>query len=274
MESLNIKEVSEMYGISSHIIRHYEKIGLIEPKRLKNNYRCFSFKEICQLNIIRDLRTLGVPLNDIKLYLDKRSFSETKKMLEDNLTKLNEEFELIKKQKKGIEHRLQVMNQLSGIEKKVDKWTIELIERTKEYAYVREGIHTLSSYEAFVEFFEEEKRLLLSDISEIEDLYTFNLMGSMITTDKKELSYQGLFFIARQKTKVGNLLEIPSGQFISLFYRGSYEKTKEMVNEIKKYADERSLKISEPFMTFHLIDFNHTLNEENYLTNIVVKIQN
>ena len=49
----NIKEVSELMGISPHTLRYYEKIGLLEfVKRNEQGVREFSESDLLTLNTI------------------------------------------------------------------------------------------------------------------------------------------------------------------------------------------------------------------------------
>lgn len=64
---MKIKEVERRVGITSRNIRYYEEEGLLVPERNKeNNYREYSEKDVEQLNRIKVLRLLGVPIADIK----------------------------------------------------------------------------------------------------------------------------------------------------------------------------------------------------------------
>ena len=68
-----IGEISKLYNISSDILRHYEKIGLIIPDaRDENGYRYYSQKQIWKLNNIRNLRNLGVGLKEITDFMEDR----------------------------------------------------------------------------------------------------------------------------------------------------------------------------------------------------------
>lgn len=72
---MKIKEVEKRVGITSANIRYYEKEGLLEPVRNKeNNYREYSEEDVERLNRIKVLRMLGVSLADIK-ELDNGSVS-------------------------------------------------------------------------------------------------------------------------------------------------------------------------------------------------------
>lgn len=64
---MKIKDVESRVGITKANIRYYEKEGLISPERNgENNYREYSEKDVAQLERIKVLRILGVPISDIR----------------------------------------------------------------------------------------------------------------------------------------------------------------------------------------------------------------
>ena len=80
-----INEISKLYNIGPDSLRYYEKLGLLAPKRGKNNYRLYTLDDLWRLNIIRDLRRLGFPMKKIREYMDNRSVENTRKLLTDCL---------------------------------------------------------------------------------------------------------------------------------------------------------------------------------------------
>lgn len=65
MEKYNIGKTARFLNISNELLRHYERLGLIEPERGKNGYRFFSFKEIDKLQGIRRYRNMDFSLEDM-----------------------------------------------------------------------------------------------------------------------------------------------------------------------------------------------------------------
>lgn len=64
---MKIKEIEKMVGITRANIRYYEDEGLIHPKRNEeNNYREYTDDDVKQLERIKVLRTLGIPISDIR----------------------------------------------------------------------------------------------------------------------------------------------------------------------------------------------------------------
>ncbi|WP_436855435.1 MerR family transcriptional regulator [Staphylococcus caeli] len=63
---MNIDEVAKRFDISKSQIRYYEKIGLLNIPRDDNNYRNFNDDVLFTLQLIIDLKTLDIELQNIK----------------------------------------------------------------------------------------------------------------------------------------------------------------------------------------------------------------
>lgn len=68
--SYQIKEVSELLGISIYTLRYYEQIGLLNNvKRDQHGHRMFSEDDILTLNTVECLKQTGMSLQNIKRYV-------------------------------------------------------------------------------------------------------------------------------------------------------------------------------------------------------------
>ena len=64
---MKINQVEELVGITKKNIRFYEEQGLISPERNRDNgYREYSLKDVELLNKIKLLRSLDVPIEEIR----------------------------------------------------------------------------------------------------------------------------------------------------------------------------------------------------------------
>ncbi len=91
-----IKEVETLVGLTSKNIRYYEDVGLIKPNRNnENSYRIYSDDDLKKLKIIKFLRELNVPIQEIKLLFENKiSLIEC---MEDRISKIKREEEKFKK---------------------------------------------------------------------------------------------------------------------------------------------------------------------------------
>lgn len=66
---LKINQLSTLLGLSHTTIIYYEKRNLIQPVRLENGYREYSFEDIITLKKVIVLRNLGLSSNEIECVL-------------------------------------------------------------------------------------------------------------------------------------------------------------------------------------------------------------
>jgi len=91
---MQIKEVEMLTGMTRANIRFYEKQGLLnETIRNEYNYRKYTQEDVCQLQRIKLLRQLEVPMEDIKEAKD--DVSKMERMILERLSDLNDSVEKI-----------------------------------------------------------------------------------------------------------------------------------------------------------------------------------
>ena len=67
---MNIKQTADASGVSARNIRYYEQAGLLAPARNpENDYRIYTDADVRTLKLIRVLRTLDMPVEDIRAVL-------------------------------------------------------------------------------------------------------------------------------------------------------------------------------------------------------------
>lgn len=99
---MNIKLVETLTGMTRSNIRFYETEGFIQPERLSNGYREYSDEDIEILKRIKLLRSLNLPLNEIKaLHNGTNDLLETLNQhiqnLEKEINELNQNSNICKK---------------------------------------------------------------------------------------------------------------------------------------------------------------------------------
>ena len=64
-------ELARLMGITKETLFHYDEIGLFQPEIVKENgYRYYAIYQMEVLNTILLLRDLGMPLKEIKQYIE------------------------------------------------------------------------------------------------------------------------------------------------------------------------------------------------------------
>jgi Cu(I)-responsive transcriptional regulator len=90
---MTIGEAARLSGISEKMIRHYEAIGLVRPRRETNGYRAYAAPDIAVLRFIRHARDLAFPLEEVRRLLalwrdDARASAEVRRIALDHVQAL------------------------------------------------------------------------------------------------------------------------------------------------------------------------------------------
>ena len=77
-------ELADLFNLPKQTLLYYDKTGILSPEFIsENNYRHYSLKQYLILEIIVNMRKLGIPVSKIKAYLANRSTNNLKALLEE-----------------------------------------------------------------------------------------------------------------------------------------------------------------------------------------------
>ncbi|KFI46638.1 DNA-binding transcriptional regulator, MerR family [Bifidobacterium bohemicum] len=103
----SIKETAETYGISIDTLYYYEKLGLVVPHRNPyNSYRVYTSENFFRLNVILELRAMGLSLEDIQEYLRHHDFQSTLNLMDKALKSIREQRDKLVQQERDITEEL------------------------------------------------------------------------------------------------------------------------------------------------------------------------
>ncbi|MGE7225813.1 mercury resistance transcriptional regulator MerR2 (plasmid) [Paenibacillus urinalis] len=129
MEEFTIGQLAQQTGVSQKAIRLYEEKGLILPsiKRSEGNYRVYNQEHVFCINGIKQLRSLGVSLEEMKdliVIFEKNTVEvepNLQHLLKEKLTKIDEQINELQKLRKHVASFLdspkEVFNHIEGFKK-------------------------------------------------------------------------------------------------------------------------------------------------------------
>lgn len=98
MENLTISQVSKQYDVIPRMLRHYEKLGLIETLHKEDYaYRMYDENAVRRLQQIIILRKLRIPLKQIAVILQDGEQLKALKIMQENIAALDEEIDSLDK---------------------------------------------------------------------------------------------------------------------------------------------------------------------------------
>lgn len=262
-----INEISNLYNIGKDSLRYYEEIGILKPERDSNGYRLYSIQDIWKLNIIKDLRNLNFPMDIIKDYLDDKTVENTLDILNEEIDIIDKKLEQLRVQKMTISARIKSLTE-DAEEKNLE--TIDVVDLEKRKVIMLNDTFSRDDEADFLikklHKKHEDKLYLLGN----------NYLGVTMDLNKIEQgiynAYNSVFFILDKEDKNYDKL-ISAGKYLSLSYRGSYEKTGHFIPLMMEYAKNNNLKpISDP-LELYKIDVHETSKTDEFLTELQIQVE-
>ncbi len=123
---MTIGELARKTRLTIRTIRYYEELGLIKPQsRSKGGFRLFSEEDISRFQLIHYLKSLNLPLNEIRHLLSLKKRSSTKGEvankvllhLENFATETQRTIEKYQKMKDDMEKAKAILKECADCEK-------------------------------------------------------------------------------------------------------------------------------------------------------------
>lgn len=283
-----INEIAKLYNISTDTLRYYEKLGLISPERLDNDYRCYSVTELWKINIITDLRKLHVPIKDIQDYFENRNIETTKELFSKQIDLIDLQLQNLKKMKLSMSKSLKTINEYNTTPE-----TTIFLKEFKKRKYIRLNDLNLSNLGIDIGFrilqskSNETFRLIGNNnlcvnisvekvaedrINEFSSVITYDLDDTK-TVRKENLDfYESVFYIIDDHS-IKSDLHLEEGTYACISYKGPHILSKKYTKDLLEYAKENNLKfLCKPF-EICLIDIHETINPEEFITQIQVRVK-
>lgn len=104
MKQYTVGEFSRKAGVSTHVLRHYDKIGLMKPSTVsKNGYRLYTDADLEKIQRIAALRWLDLSLQDIQTVMHTERASEISSALRLQREKFLEEIDRLQQSIRTID---------------------------------------------------------------------------------------------------------------------------------------------------------------------------
>lgn len=134
-----VQELAERAGISGRTLRHYHRVGLLEPDRIGGNgYRYYGPAAVARLQRILLLRETGMPLARIAEALDASATPEAEiEALQAHLGQLAAERAALEQRTRAVDHTLRMRRE--GREPRMDLMLDGFNDRFEEEVVRRWG---------------------------------------------------------------------------------------------------------------------------------------
>lgn len=266
-EYYKIGEISKLYGIGTDSLRYYERLGILKPHRDSNGYRMYSVHNIHKLNILRELRTIGFSLEEIKEHLTDYDLEKTLRLFQKEIDTVEERIEELQQLKRKLSQRIHKISDLMKIPETTEelrilqlpeRYVVHLNDRSIRDEELDFVIKKLQS--------EHENRLYLIGSGDI---------GARIQFDYIEKGGYGNFCSVFSFVEEGDEYDevIPAGQYLCSTVRGSYRNLPAAWERIFDKLQQGQVAADGDPMEIYAIDNHDTDHEEEYVTMLQVKLK-
>lgn len=258
-------EFAKLCSVKKQTLFHYDDIGIFSPEiKTENGYRYYSITQLEIFNVISILKDMGMPLKDIKDYLDKRSPDELISLLTIQKTAIEDKINSLKQMHYLIERKIHTTKEALNIY--VDE--IILKEMTKTYL-VRTNTKNM----------EEEKNIavyLAEHINYCKDnnIYSPYITGGMLSYDNvknRDYSYYDYYYTQLDNKEHNNYIK-EEGIYLIAYHKGGYYTVEKTYEKILKYIRDNNLTVKSYFYEDVLLDELSVNGYENYVLKISIKV--
>ncbi len=268
-ELFQIGEVAKMFHLSVGSLRHYEKIGLLQPEYIdvETGYRYYSTRQFECLNTIRYLRVLDMPLAQIADFLKNRDVAKMKEML------CQQREAVIRKQKDLQIIERKINNRLQQLESALcsDLDVVRIVQAQKRrIAWIRNDI-SISSY------LDLETSIRQLENQQSEALVFLGKVGVGIAREKLQQkqydSYDMVFLLLdKEDSYQGSVTELPEETCVSIRFCGSHREAPIYYKKLDRFITEHKLAITGFSKEITMIDYGLTNDTDQFVTEIQIPV--
>jgi DNA-binding transcriptional MerR regulator len=266
-----IGEFSILTGISIHMLRNYDKIGLLKPEQVDylTGYRLYGEKQIVRANRIWVLKSLGFGLKEISEILMNDTQDERIKTFLVN--KISEKEESITKTHRQI---VQMQQALEELEKQYEYALTVSIKRLPARRVV--------SLRGFIKEFNEEgllwerlDRACRANEIRLADVQYGMAMTHSVDYEKKLIDTEVFRSVEQTGPDIEGLRfsEMPETEAAVVAFQGIYSRIGEINRYIFHWIEENGYRIGGKAFNIYYISPGNELNPENFITEICYPIK-
>lgn len=258
-----IGQFSRICRVTAKALRHYEKIGLLAPARVKpvNQYRYYTSEQVALLNQITFMKELGIPLKVIKRMIDRQEGPE-------------EVANLLEGHRK---HLLQQVDLCNSRLFKLARW-----QKTQEVQTMSEVVHYDVTIKMVPEVQVVSKRQVLTNLpQDLPDLMRSSLEQAgdacagapMVIYHDEEynperVDVEAAWPVSDAARATGKL---PACQAVSVVHVGPYDKLEQAYGAAFAYINEHGYRVAGPMRDVYFND-PATTPPEKLVTEILVPV--
>ena len=257
-------EFARICNVPKHVLFHYDEIGLFKPSIVKENqYRYYSHHQYDTFTIITILKSIGMSLNDIKIYLETRTpqllidlLNDQEKVLDQKMKELKRAKDFIKTIRSTTSHALQIQ---------VNDIYLQYFD--EEYILCSDDIHHKNnkSFEAYNDEYVRFYNNLLD---------TMDKVGTILSIDelcKQNYNTFQCLYTRVRKNNHRNIRIMKAGYYIVAYHQGDYQTISEAYQRALSYARKHHIILGENAYEEYVLSDIAVQDENKFITTIYLE---
>lgn len=264
-------DFAKLCNTNKRTLFHYDEIGLFSPACTDpKGYRYYSETQCDTFLTISCLKELGMPLKEIKDYLDHRSPETLQTLLLLQQNKVQKEIRRLNKIRQIIDTKLTLVNAGLDVQKTQEETRVFKEELPAEYLIISDPIHS-NDHDRII-------RTLYDHIGYcsrygLNSGHPYGAMQDFLELSKKHWDTYAFFFTKVIDYPEGHPFHVkPAGTYAATYLKGNYYDSQSAYERLFVWLDEHGLRPAGYFYKEAVIDEIASAVQEEYLTKISVQI--
>lgn len=263
---------AKLCNTNKRTLFHYDEIGLFSPSYTdEKGYRFYSESQCDVFFTITCLREIGMPLKEIKKYIDHRTPAALKELLLTQYEKVQSELLRLKRTEQVIKTKLELVQTgaLLSLQQTLSEITIE--QTPEEYLLTSKRLDT-NDHDVIM-------RTLCEHIGycNYHELNAGHPYGAMLSTEallQNLWDTYAYFFIKVSEKPIGHRYHVkPAGLYAVIYLKGNYYHADQAYLKLFDYLNRHQLTMDTFSYKEAILDEIAVSSVDDYVTKISVKIK-
>ena len=262
-------EFAKLCNVNKKTLFYYDEIGLFKPEIVKENgYRYYSVYQLEVFDIIHTLRDLGVPLKQIKSFIDERNPKSVVKFFEYKTGEIENEIKQLRRKQEIMSNKIKIIKEAEKIRDNIDNLSIE--EQDEEYLVLSKNIDK-SKFPYDSEVYANHLNYCYN-----QDLYIGYPLGFIKTIDDlySENDYAYTYYYTKVNKNDGeNIIKKPKGKYLVEYLNGSYIDIPGLYKKMLDYVKTHNLELIGHSYEEELINLIAVKDMNDYIIKVSMQIK-
>ena len=263
-----IGEIAELFNLNIRTLRYYDDIDLLKPEYVDKNtgYRYYSTAQFEQLNTIRYLRELQIPLDKIREFLQYREIDGVKNILYDQIKEVEARQKELENVKRKIRNRIsQIEYAQTGMQNKPEIRELP----AREAVIIKYAMKPDSDMEYPIRLLEKNAEQAAVFLGKV------GLSISKLNMKNGEFDqYDHIFLLLDPEEKYnGDTITVKDGLHAVIRFNGTHKDASDYYRMLMDFIENEGFEVSGDSLEITLIDSGFTNDTTQFVTEIQIPVK-